>query len=233
MSSQTCAVEGALEQRASQQERRGVIEDTEYAEMEAKMNLAGTGIYGSHLDEMNIVMEKLLLKIRSGAKAIKLKTGMEPVEHLKWRIKTEESMREKCRRFGLPETEESALNHLHDAIGLRVVCSFLDDVYLMCDYIKSQDDIEVIQVKDYIRNVKLSGYRSLHLIVRMNGYFAEIQIRTISMDTWAALEHQIGYKKNISGNTALIFEELKRCADEFASTDASMQTIRSLIREET
>ena len=87
MSSQTCAVEGALEQRASQQERRGVIEDTEYAEMEAKMNLAGTGIYGSHLDEMNIVMEKLLLKIRSGAKAIKLKTGMEPVEHIKCRIK--------------------------------------------------------------------------------------------------------------------------------------------------
>lgn len=196
------------------------------------MNLAGNGIYGAHLDEMNIVMEKLLLKIRSGAKAIKLQTGIEPVEHIKCRIKTDESMREKCRRFGLPETEESALNLLHDAIGLRVVCSFLDDVYLMCDYIKSQDDIEVIQVKDYIRNVKLSGYRSLHLIVRMNGYFAEIQIRTISMDTWAALEHQIGYKKNISRNTALIFEELKRCADEFASTDASMQTILSLIREE-
>jgi putative GTP pyrophosphokinase len=140
-------------------------------------------------------------------------------------------MREKCRRHGLPETEESALEILHDAIGIRVVCSFLDDVYSIRDYIVSQSDIEVIQEKDYIRNVKPSGYRSYHMIVKMDGYYAEIQIRTISMDTWAALEHHIRYKKNISGNTELIFRELRRCADELASTDASMQTIRSLIQE--
>ena len=189
-------------------------------------------IYGSHLDEMENVMGSLLFRIREGAEAIRKKTGMEPVEHLKCRIKTDESMREKCRRFGVPETEDSALNFFHDAIGLRVVCSFLDDVYTIRDYIASQEEIEVVQEKDYIRNVKPNGYRSLHMIVRMNEYYAEIQLRTISMDTWAALEHRIRYKKEIGGNTALIWEELKRCADEFASTDASMQTIRSMVQEE-
>ena len=197
-----------------------------------EMILPEVSIYGSHLDEMKSVMKALLDRIREGIEEIKLITGMEPVEHLKCRIKTDESMREKCRRCGLPETVESALNSLHDAIGIRIVCSFLDDVYSIRDYITSQKEIEVIKEKDYIRNVKPNGYRSLHIIVRMNGYYAEIQLRTISMDTWAALEHHIWYKKQIRCNAALIFEELKRCADEFASTDASMQTIRSMILEE-
>lgn len=188
-------------------------------------------LYGTHLEEMDAVMKKLVDRVDQGAKEIKKKTGMEPVEHLKYRIKDEESMREKCRRNDLPETEESALEILHDAIGIRVICSFLDDVYSIRDYIVSQTDIEIIKEKDYIRNVKPSGYRSYHMIVKLDGYFAEIQIRTISMDTWAALEHHIRYKKNISGNTELIFRELRRCADELASTDASMQTIRSLIQE--
>lgn len=189
-------------------------------------------IYGNHLDEMNRIMEVLVKRIRTGASELKEKNGMEPVEHLKYRIKSEESMREKCRRNNLPETEESALNYLFDAIGLRIVCSFLDDVYAVRDYIASQHDIEVICEKDYIRNVKPNGYRSFHMIVRFQGYYEEIQIRTISMDTWAVLEHHMKYKKNISGNTGLIFEELKRCADELASTDASMQTLRSLINGE-
>lgn len=195
-----------------------------------KENLPKDSIYGSHLPEMRSVMIKLLFIIRKGSDAVKAKTGMEPVEHLKYRIKTDDSMREKCRRFGLPETEDSALYRLHDAIGLRVVCSFLDDVYSIRDYIALQDELEVVQEKDYIRDVKPNGYRSLHMIIRMNEYYAEIQIRTISMDIWAALEHHIRYKKQIGGNNALIYEELKRCADEFASTDASMQTIRTMIQ---
>ena len=155
---------------------------------------------------------------------------MNPVEHLKYRIKAEDSMREKCRRQGLPETAESALQGIQDAIGLRVVCTFLDDVYAIRDYLRARDDLEIVNEKDYIRSVKPNGYRSLHLIVKKDGYYAEIQIRTISMDTWAALEHQIRYKKNV-GNSALIFEELKRCADELASTDVSMQIIRAAINE--
>ena len=197
-----------------------------------EMTVSETSIYGSHLDEMESVMKSLLFRIRKGAEEIREATGIEPVEHLKCRIKTDESMREKCRRFGLPETESSALKYFHDGIGIRVVCSFLEDVYSIRDYIASQEEIEVVQEKDYIRNVKPNGYRSLHMIVRMKKYYAEIQLRTISMDTWAALEHHIRYKKQIGGNTTLIYKELKRCADEFASTDASMQTIRSMIREE-
>lgn len=189
-------------------------------------------IYGSHKCQMEVVMQALLDRIQQGAALIRSRTGMDPIEHLKCRIKSEDSMREKCRRKGLPETEESALQAIHDAIGLRVVCSFLDDVYAIHDHIEAQPDIEIIQEKDYIRHVKPNGYRSYHMIIRMQGYYAEVQIRTISMDTWAALEHHIRYKKNISGNMPLIFEELKRCADEFASTDASMQTIRSMIYEE-
>ncbi|MCR4611298.1 MAG: GTP pyrophosphokinase family protein [Lachnospiraceae bacterium] len=180
---------------------------------------------------MNMVLHHTLNTIKQLAAAIKEKNGMEPIEHLKGRIKTEESMREKCRRQNLPETTDSALNVLTDSIGIRIVCSFLDDVYAMRDYIAKQDDIEIITEKDYIKNVKPNGYRSLHMILRIKGYYVEIQLRTISMDTWAALEHHIRYKKNISANTSLIFSELKRCADELASTDGSMQTIRNLINE--
>ena len=135
------------------------------------MTVPEISIYGSHLEEMESVMKSLLFRIRKGVEEIKKIAGMEPVEHLKYRIKTDESMREKCRRFGFPETENSALNFFHDAIGLRVVCSFLDDVYSIRDYIASQEEIEVVQEKDYIRNVKPNGYRSLHMIVRMNSSY--------------------------------------------------------------
>ncbi len=190
-----------------------------------------TSIYGEHLDEMNMVMHHTINLIKQGAASIKENTGMEPIEHLKGRIKAEESMREKCRRQNLPETTDSALNKLFDSIGIRIVCSFLDDVYAVRDFIDDSPDIEIVNEKDYIRNVKPNGYRSLHIITRVKGYYVEIQIRTISMDTWAALEHHIRYKKSIK-NTTLIFDELKRCADELASTDASMQTIRSMIQDE-
>ena len=194
------------------------------------METTENSIYGSRLAQMEAVMQSLADGIRAAAGLVKDKTGMNPVEHLKYRIKTEDSMREKCRRKGLPETQESALQHIRDAIGLRVVCTFLDDVYAIRDYLVSREDVTLIDEKDYIRNVKPNGYRSLHMIVQKDGYFAEIQIRTISMDTWAALEHQIRYKKNI-GDSALIYEELKRCADELASTDVSMQIIRAAINE--
>ena len=193
------------------------------------MNDRTDTIYDGALPEMNRILERLVKYTEQSAAEIKQKTGMNPVEHLKARIKTDESMREKCRRKGLPETRESALSRLFDAIGLRIVCPFLDDVYLMRDRILAMPGIEVIQEKDYIKNVKPNGYRSFHMIIRLEGFYSEIQIRTISMDTWAALEHHMRYKKSIGGNTALIFEELKRCADELASTDASMQTIRSMI----
>ena len=157
---------------------------------------------------------------------------MDPVEHCLARIKTESSMREKCRRKKLPETESSALTIIKDAIGIRIVCAFINDVYTVKDYLASFDDLTVTETKDYIRNAKPNGYRSLHVIMKSaSGFYVEVQLRTISQDTWAALEHHIRYKKNIKGNLSLISAELKRCADELASTDVSMQAIKDLIAE--
>ena len=192
--------------------------------------MTDTGIYGSHLPRMEAVKDKLFAVIENTRRELTEKNGMDPAEHVLARIKSEESMREKCRRQGLPETEESALVQIHDAIGLRVVCAFLDDVYAMRDALASADGVEIVQEKDYIRAAKPNGYRSYHMILRLDGYFAEIQLRTISMDTWAALEHHLTYKKG--GPGALIRAELKRCADELASTDVSMQTLRDMILNE-
>ena len=189
-------------------------------------------IYGSHLPALQKTMDKLMLHITEIRETMTRQLGMDPVEHCLCRIKSEESMREKCRRNNLPETTESALEILTDAIGLRIVCAFVDDVYTIRDYLKSSDEYEVIKEKDYIRRAKPNGYRSYHMILRTKaGYFAEIQLRTISMDTWAALEHHLKYKKSVGSRAALIEEELKRCADELASTDLSMQTIRDMILE--
>lgn len=189
-------------------------------------------IYGEHLDEMNKTLDDVLHRIEELRIRIMREKGMDPVEHCLSRIKSEESMREKCRRLGYPENEESALTLIHDAIGIRIVCAFLSDVYLIRNYLAAFHDLEIIREKDYIRNAKPNGYRSFHMIVRSSsGYFVEIQLRTISMDTWAALEHQMKYKQNIHGNISLIENELKRCADELASTDVSMQAIRDMIFE--
>lgn len=204
-------------------------------------------IYGGQRANLEEVLQILLHRIDAlRAQFLEKEDDSDPVEHCLGRVKSDESMREKCRRQNLPETPESALEVLHDAIGIRIVCAFLNDVYMMRDYISGFDDIEIVQEKDYIRHAKPNGYRSLHLLIRVNtknlplpdedirreSYNAEIQLRTISMDTWAALEHHMKYKKKVSGNTSLLASELKRCADELASTDVSMQTLRDMIRAE-
>ena len=185
---------------------------------------ASSDIYGGEREKLEEIL-RLLFRAAED--------DNDPVEHCLGRIKSDESMREKCRRNNLPETAASALQEIHDAIGIRVVCAFLNDVYMIRDRLLSYDDIELIREKDYIRHAKPNGYRSLHLIVRVEGrYYAEFQLRTISMDTWAALEHHMKYKKKVSDNTGLLVNELKRCADELASTDISMQTLRDMIRAE-
>ena len=187
-------------------------------------------IYGDKLPELEKVLKDMEGHIAGLRERITEETGMDPVEHCLARIKTDESMREKCRRLGLPETEESALKQIFDAIGIRIVCAFLDDVYTIRDYLANVSGYKIIQEKDYIKNAKPNGYRSYHMILQSEtGFYCEIQLRTISMDTWAALEHHMKYKKNITGNTELIISELKRCADELASTDISMQAIKNMI----
>lgn len=197
-------------------------------------------IYGSYEPALKFAMSYLVDHIKQYSASVKKETGENAYEHFIYRIKTNSSMLEKCTRKGLPQTAGSALHDIHDAIGLRIVCCFLDDIYGNIDYIKSIPGCRVIEEKDYIKNVKPNGYRSYHMIVELEipyedvqghnpgHYFAEIQLRTIAMDSWASLEHQLKYKRDIK-DPELIVRELKRCADELASCDVSMQTIRNLI----
>ena len=187
-------------------------------------------IYGDHVEDMILVMKGVLSRIDTLRKDMKKRLGTDPVDHCLARIKSDRSMREKCRRKGLPEDSNSALHLIHDAIGIRIICGFLNDVYVIRDYLARFEDYEVIDEKDYIRHAKSNGYRSYHMILRVSGsYYVELQLRTISMDTWAALEHQIHYKKGRFENDRLIVSELKRWADELASTDVSMQTLKDMI----
>ena len=200
-------------------------------------------IYGQYREKLGLVLDDLTGKIAGINARIKEERGEGIYEHLTVRVKSDESMREKCRRKGLPEEEKSALEDIHDAIGIRIVCSFVDDIYEIVALIKELDGIEVLEEKDYVRNVKPNGYRSYHIVIAVQTgyedclgrkpgkYYAEIQLRTIAMDSWASLEHKLKYKKNVK-NQDLIVAELKKCADELASCDLSMQTIRDLINED-
>lgn len=180
--------------------------------------------------------QKQLLSVISQYSDIQTRIGnLKGVEYCHSRIKTPESMSEKLKRLGFPATEKAALTQVHDALGIRIVCSFVDDIYQIAHWLTSRSEFEVIAVKDYIAHPKISGYRSYHMIVRLlegqgKGVTAEIQIRTIALDFWASLEHQLKYKQEIP-NEALIRSELKRCADEISSVDLTMQTIKDLIRE--
>ncbi len=157
-------------------------------------------------------------------------------EHYLGRVKSEASMSDKLARKGFDLSFENAVTKVYDAVGVRIVCRFIDDVYDMAALIKSMSDIKVVKEKDFIKEPKPNGYRSYHLIVLMNVVIpsgvrelpVEIQLRTIAQDCWAALEHELKYKKSIS-NVELIQDELKRCADEMASTDLSMLTVRQMI----
>lgn len=160
----------------------------------------------------------------------------DPIEYITSRVKSEESMKEKLHRKNLDVTLENALTKIYDAAGIRIICAYIDDVYEVAQMLKKYKDLKLIKEKDYIKNPKPNGYRSYHLVFEVPLDIAgeihpvnvEIQIRTIAMDFWSSLEHQMKYKKNIK-NQDLIVEELKRCADDIATNDINMQTIRNMI----
>ena len=190
-----------------------------------------------------VLLEGAIENITSKLNIIrKYKTTKEkrnPIEYITTRIKSEESMKEKLKRKGFEVTLENALTKVYDAAGMRIICAYIDDVYSVVDMLKKYKDLKVIKEKDYIKNPKPNGYRSYHIVFELSldlageisPVFVEIQIRTIAMDFWSNLEHQMKYKKNIK-NQEFIAEELKRCADEIATTDINMQTIRDMINNE-
>jgi len=162
----------------------------------------------------------------------------DPVSSWKARIKSAGSMKRKLKKQGLPVTAESATQAVWDAAGVRLICSFIEDVYTTAGLICSIPGVRITQEKDYIHTPKPNGYRSLHMILTLplrfvgaeeaGTVYLEVQLRTIAMDCWASIEHQLKYKRDIP-DQELIVRELKRCADEITSTDLSLQTIRELI----
>lgn len=160
----------------------------------------------------------------------------DPIAYVTSRVKSEESMKEKLKRKGIGVTLENALERINDGVGVRIICSYIDDIYVIVELIKKYSGIKILNEKDYIKNPKQNGYRSYHInlemdldiIGKIHKVRCEIQIRTIAMDCWASLEHELKYKKNIE-NQKLIEKELRRCADDMATTDLNMQTIRNMI----
>ena len=160
-----------------------------------------------------------------------------PIESVKYRIKKPKSIAEKLIRYGKPISVESVIENLNDVAGVRVICSFIDDIYTIADMLVRQDDITLLAVKDYIKNPKENGYRSYHMIVGIPVFFSdkkqimkvEVQIRTMAMDFCASLEHHVKYKKNVE-NADEISAELKACADVIAETDLKMQSIGKKIK---
>ena len=168
-----------------------------------------------------------------------MKNNRNPFESIKSRIKTPKSILEKLRRKGFEISVKGIEENLADVAGIRVICSFPDDIYATAKMLTDQDDIRVIQVKDYIINPKPNGYRSLHLILEVPIFLSnekknmkvEVQFRTIAMDFWASLEHKLKYKKNIE-NAEEISKELQRCAEASSQLDLRMQALRDRIEAE-
>lgn len=163
---------------------------------------------------------------------LSLITKRNPIESISSRLKQPQSIIGKLRRNGLPITVDAMEENLNDVAGVRVICSFIEDIYSVADMFTKQDDIKVLIRKDYIQNPKDNGYRSLHLIVEVPIFLSdktlnrrvEVQIRTIAMDFWASLEHQVKYKKGIPDADRIV-SELAECASVIAATDKQMQDI--------
>lgn len=161
-----------------------------------------------------------------------------PIQFITSRIKKPLSIVKKLQKLEKNLTFDSIINNLNDVAGIRVTCSFIDDVYKIAEMLVRQDDIILIEVRDYIKTPKPNGYRSYHLIIEVPVFFSdkkqmvrvEIQLRTVAMDFWASLEHQIKYKKGLEG-VQDIENELKECAETIAQTDMKMMDIRNRIEE--
>ena len=186
-------------------------------------------MYGCALREVQTKLEVL-------NDELSVRYNRNPIEFIKTRVKKPLSIVNKLQRRGLEVSIESMVENLNDVAGIRVICYFLDDIYDVARWLSSQDDIRLLQVKDYIKNPKPNGYRSLHLIVEVPVFFSkgrqmmrvEVQIRTIAMDFWASLEHQLSYKKDVP-HSEEIGAELKECAEVISHTDQRLQEIREKI----
>ena len=195
------------------------------------------------LIESAMQMQQMMLLYESGIREIKTKLDIlndessisgkpNPIDSIKSRIKSPRSIIGKLKRRGYPITLQSMIDNLNDIGGIRVICPFIEDIYTVADMLMRQDDLTLIEKKDYIAHPKPNGYRSLHLILEVPIFLAErtqpvrieLQIRTMAMDFWASLEHQLRYKSNVEIPDH-VSDDLKKCADVIAETAEEMQRI--------
>lgn len=159
-----------------------------------------------------------------------LKNGTAPIEHIKYRIKSQQSIEEKLKKHNESFSPEAAIMTLKDIAGVRLVCPFENDIWKVVSYIRSQNDFTIIKTKDYISNPKPSGYKSYHMIVSVIiediPITVEIQIRTLAMDFWACMEHKIAYKKE-DKKTKNLRKRLKKCAEQIAQIEKEMCLIKN------
>lgn len=189
--------------------------------------------------EMQMMYSCAIREVRTKAEVLNdemsVRYHRNPISSITSRVKKPESIIQKLHKKGLPFTVEAVMANLSDVAGVRIICEFVDDIYTVANLIAMQDDLRVVKIKDYIHNPKPNGYRSYHMIVEIPVFFSkgktpmrvEIQIRTIAMDFWASLDHELKYKKNIDPETEeTIAAELKACAERISETDTIMQQIR-------
>lgn len=206
-----------------------IPEDTENFFENGKPFLEMMMRYQSAIREVSTKFEILNMEMS-------VRNNRNPIETIKTRIKSPRSIVNKLKRRNFEISLNSVVENLNDVAGVRIICSFIDDIYYIADLFSKQDDVNVVQIKDYIKNPKPNGYRSLHMIVEIPVFFSnekqfikvEVQIRTMAMDFWASLEHHVKYKKDVE-NPEEIEKLLKECADVISASDLKMMNIAKKI----
>lgn len=196
-------------------------------------------LHSQAFQEMQMMYSCAIREVKTKAEVLNdemsVRYHRNPISSITARVKKPESIAQKLYRKGLPFTVEAVMANLSDVAGVRIICEFVDDIYTIAAMLAMQDDLKLIKIKDYIKYPKDNGYRSYHMIVEIPVFFSkgktpmrvEIQIRTIAMDFWASLDHELKYKKDIDPNEEqMIAAELLSCADRIAETDMIMQQIR-------
>jgi len=189
------------------------------------------GVYAAAIREINARLTTLDAEFS-------FRNRHNPIHHIESRVKSLNSIIKKLQNTGFPVSMSSAKKHLHDIAGVRVVCRYVDDIYRIADLLLAQDDISLILEKNYIKNPKPNGYRSLHIVVDVPVYMSqgklyttvEIQIRTVAMDFWATLEHGIRYKATGEVPQSIV-DQLRECADVITETDYKMQEIFKALQQ--
>ncbi|MCD8329332.1 MAG: GTP pyrophosphokinase family protein [Lachnospiraceae bacterium] len=225
------------------------IPDQYFLENLSEEQVDGLIAQGIHLVDSALQYQELMMMYNCAIREVRTKLEVlnadlsvryqrNPIEFISCRLKKPMSLFQKLQNKNLPLSLSAVESNINDVAGIRVICSFIDDIYAVAAMLTEQDDITLLETKDYIKNPKPNGYRSLHLIVELPVFFSdqkknmrvEVQIRTIAMDFWASLEHQLKYKKSVKDEESIV-NELTECAEDIASIDQRMLAIRNKIDE--